>query len=55
MEQTTKNQSCEICGGVTYTQIDDRAYCEVGNPRKPPTLKCLGCGFTIKNCDCLNV
>ena len=47
--ETTK---CEKCGYLTYVQIDDRKYCETSDPRKSPIVKCLGCGFTLKNCTC---
>ena len=52
MEITNQN-TCKVCGYMTYKQIDDRKFCEVGNLRKSPITKCLGCGYSVENCICL--
>ena len=43
---------CAFCGYFTYLEIDDRRMTTKDDPKRPPTRKCLGCGMTIKNCDC---
>lgn len=43
---------CYKCGGVACAEIDSRVYCEVGSPRKPPTIKCFSCNCSPINCTC---
>jgi len=52
LEQTNEKGKCPICNAPTYMEIDDRIYIQVGDKRRLPTIKCLGCGMSLPNCTC---
>jgi len=49
---STDYAKCYLCGGPIYLEIDDRKYILAGEKRRPPTRKCLGCGYKVENCIC---